>query len=374
MNVTNPQLPPNDYDEIDLFELIENLWAQKLLITAITAIALLFGGAYTVIAPEKWTAEARVSAPKAAAMDALNPPELAVFKQRVQIDERMDDLSVTELNKVAPEVKPDEVLENFLAELRSVQTLLEFEAVYDGELFQLQNSPTVEQRIEVANGFLASNLQVTAPSKSAVHHTIQLTQSESMKSAEVLRNYMEFVNARVLSKRARDLELGIRRAIQTNTFEIQRAERSYIRRLEEDLALLEEALQIAKAAGIQDNQAGLFVGPDNNRLTEASGLYLRGQKLLSAEIQALQSKMGAAGLIPEVRDLQAENELLSGILIDTSTAMAYTLEKPATPPTGRDAPKTQLILALSIVLGGMIGVLAALIRSAIRNRQARLAG
>jgi LPS O-antigen subunit length determinant protein (WzzB/FepE family) len=32
-----------------------------------------------------------------------------------------------------------------------------------------------------------------------------------------------------------------------------------------------------------------------------------------------------------------------------------------------------LILALSIVLGGMVGVLAALIRSAIRNRRARLA-
>lgn len=72
-----------------------------------------------------------------------------------------------------------------------------------------------------------------------------------------------------------------------------------------------------------------------------------------------------------MRDLQAENELLKSIRIDTSGAFAYTVEKPATPPTGRDAPKTQLILALALVLGGMVGVLTALIRTAIRNRQAR---
>lgn len=373
MDNTNQHFPAPDYDEIDLFELIENLWNQKLLITAFTAVSVGFGGVYTAVAPEKWTAEARLSLPKVTAIDALNPPELAVFKQQVQIDESEDDLSVTELNKIAPEVSSEQIMADFLGELRSVQTLLAFEANADEPLFQFVGTPTDEGRIEAASGFLESSLKVTAPAKNTTHHVVELTLDHPVKAARVLSEYLAFVNTKVISDRARDLELGIRRAIQTNEFEIQRAERSHVRRLEEDLAVLEEALQIARAAGISDNQSGLFVGRDDNRLTEASGLYLRGEKLLSAEIQALQARIQASSLIPEVRDLQAENELLKSIRIDTSGAFAYTLEKPATPPTGRDAPKTQLILALALVLGGMVGVLTALIRTAIRNRQARAA-
>ena len=371
MNATS-QLPPNDYDEIDLFELVENLWNQKLLIAAATTLALVFGGIYTVVAPEKWTAEAQLSAPKATAIDPLNPPELAVFREQVQLDSSNAESSLTELNRIASEITPDGVMAELISQMRSVQTLLAFEAGYDGDLFGFQDAPTEEQRIEAANGFLASNLKVSAPGKNSTNHVIELTLEAPGKAARILGDYLDFVNAQVIDERARDLELGIRRAIQTNEFEIQRAERSHVRRLEEDLALLEEALEIARIAGIEDNQSGLFVGRDDSRLTEASGLYLRGTRLLNAEIMALRNRIESANLIPVVRDLQAENELLRGIKVDTSGAMAYTLEKPSTPPTGRDAPKTQLILALSIVLGGMIGVLTALIRSAIRNRQARL--
>lgn len=373
MDNTNQQFSAPDYDEIDLFELIINLWKQKLPIAAFTALSVGFGGIYTVIAPEKWTAEARLSLPKITAIDSLNPPALAVFKQQAQIDESEDDLLVRDLNTIAPEVSPEQIMADFLGELRSVQTLLAFEATAEEPLFQFQSTPADEDKIDAASGFLESSLKVTAPAKNTTHHVVELTLDNPVKAARVLSEYVAFVNNKVISDRARHLELGIRRAIQTNEFEIERAERSYVRRLEENLAVLEEALQIARAAGIQDNQSGLFVGRDDNRLTEASGLYLRGEKLLSAEIQALQARIQGSSLIPEVRDRQAENELLKGIRIDISDAFAYTLEKPATPPRDRDAPKTQLILALALVLGGMVGVLTALIRTAIRNRQARAA-
>lgn len=135
--------------------------------------------------------------------------------------------------------------------------------------------------------------------------------------------------------------------------------------------MLEEALRIAQSAGIKDNQSGLFVDRNDNRLTEASGLYLRGERLLRAEMQALKARISSSALIPEVRNLQAENELLKGIVIDTNSASSFMLEKPATPATGRDSPKTKLVLALALVLGGMLGVLTALIRTAIRNRKTK---
>lgn len=366
----------SDYDQIDLFEIVENLWAQKILILLCTVSATLIGYVYTMIAPEKWTAEVQISAPSSLQIDSLNPPELAVFKRTNFVDEppidKSNSTSVKVLNDAAPKVVPNELLATFLSQLRSVRALLRFESTQPVSIFRSERELTDEERIDVANGFLENNLKVTPPSKTSTYTTIELTIDSPIKAAAILSDYISFVGSEVIDKRGGDLRLAIGRAIQTNEFEIERTRRAYVRRLDEDLALLEEALRIANTAGIRDNQSGLFVDRTDNRLTEASGLYLRGERLLKAEMQALKARIASASLIPEVRNLQAENELLRGITIDTAGASAFEIQKPATPPSSRDSPKTKLVLALSVALGGMIGVLTALIRTAIRNRKARL--
>ena len=368
----NSQLPHNDYNEIDLFKVLENLWNQKLLIAASTVLALVFGGIYSAVAPEKWIAEAQLSVPKYVAIAPLNPPELVVFREIVQFDSFNSRSTPIEINRIAPHVTPDKVMAELISRVSSVQMLLAFEAVDDSDLFGFQEAPTEEQRIEAANSFLTSNLKVSVPDENSTTHSIQLTLDAPGKAARILNDYLDFVNTQIIAERASDLELGIRRLIQAHEFEIERARRSHVRRLEQDLALLEEAHEVARIGGIDDKQSGLLAGRDHSHLTEASGSHLRGTRLLNAEIMALRARIESGILNSVVGDLQAEIELLHDIQIDTSEAMTYTLQKPATPPTKRFAPKTLWILALSIVLGGMVGVLAALIRSAIRNRQDRL--
>ena len=368
--------PASDYEEIDLFELVENLWTQKILIILCAVSATLIGYVYTEIAPEKWTAEVQISAPSWVQIDSLNPPEFAIFNQQISLDEqstsKSNSTSFKVISDVAPEVVPNDLLETFLSELRSVRALMRFESAQPVSIFQSERELTDEERIDAANGFLENNLKVTSPPKTSSYTTIELTMDSPIEAASLLRDYIGFVSSEVIDRRGADLRLAISRAIQTNEFEIERARRAFLRRLEEDLALLEEALRIAKSAGVLDNQSGLFLDRTDNRLTEASGLYLRGERLLMAEMQALKARIDGASLIPEVRNLQAENELLHGITIDTSDASAFEIQKPATPPSGRDSPKTKLVLTFSVVLGGMIGVLTALIRSAIRSRKARL--
>ena len=104
-----------------------------------------------------------------------------------------------------------------------MQTLLAFEAIAEEPLFQFESTPTDEDKIEAASGFLESNLKVTAPAKATTHHAVELTLDNPVKAARVLSEYLAFVSTKVVSDRARDLELGIRRAIQTNVFEIERA-------------------------------------------------------------------------------------------------------------------------------------------------------
>jgi chain length determinant protein (polysaccharide antigen chain regulator) len=376
----SPQV--NDYDEIDLFELVENLWDQKVLIALFALVSVSLGYCYTLVAPEKWTAEMHISEASPLQIDPLNPPELSVFKQQVSLEDQLKDktqsdskmLSVKALNEVAPEITPADLMKFLTSEIRSVRTLLQFDAQRSESIFKNSAELTEEERIEAANGFLENMLKITPPSKTTTNTAIALTLDSPASASSVLSDYVQFADEKIVKKREENLKLAITRAIQTNEFEIERSKRSYVRRLEEDLALLEEALRIAQSAGIKDNQSGLFVDRNDNRLTEASGLYLRGERLLRAEMRALKARISSSALIPEVRNLQAENELLKGIVIDTKTASSFLLEKPATPPTGRDSPKTKLVLALALVLGGMLGVLTALIRTAIRNRKTKALG
>ena len=371
----SPQV--NDYDEIDLIELVENLWDKKVLIALFSVISTFLGYCYTLVAPEKWTAEMHISDASPLQIDPLNPPEFAVFKQKVSLEHQLQHKTQSDAGILSPkalvvsEITPVDLMESLTSEIRSVRTLLQFDGQRSESIFKNSAQLTEEERIEAANGFLENMLKITPPSKTRTNTEIALTLDSPTSASSVLSDYVQFVDEKIVKKREENLKLAITRAIQTNEFEIERAKRSYLRRLEEDLALFEEALRIAQSADIKDNQSGLFVDKNDNRLTEASGLYLRGERLLRAEIQALKARISSSALIPQVRNLQAENELLMGIVIDTKTASSFLLEKPATPPTGRDSPKTKLVLALALVLGGMLGVLTALIRTAIRNRKTK---
>ena len=365
-------------DQIDLFELFENLWNHKVLIALISGFFVCLGYWYTLVAPERWTAEMLVSEASPAQIDSLNPPELAVFTQPTLLDDRLMDgaksssssLTVKAFNSIAPEVNGTDLMLSFTSEIRSVSTLLQFDAERAESIFQNGNQLTNEERIEAATGFLANNLQINLPSeKNARTTTITLTMGSPYDASSVLSDYVQFVDKQIVERREADLKLAISRAIQANEFEIERAGGLHIRRLEQDLALLEDALLVAQVADIKDNRSGLFVDKNDNRLTEANSAYWRGERLLKAEIQALKARISDPALSTRVRHLRDENELLRSIAIDTSTASSFSIEKPATQPKGRESPKTKRVLVLALFVGGMFGVLIALLVTAIRNQK-----
>lgn len=379
---SNNTSPNEGVDELDLFELFENLWNQRLLITAVSLGFGFLGICYAIVAPEKWTAELHISHAPAPSIASLTPPELMLSET---IDPLKSQASTVDKNNVqaplgrlssssrtAPlAVSSDDLMRHLVLELRSVDTLLQFDAKLSQSIFKGPDRLSAESRIEAASGFLNRNLKITSPFKGFSNTTIALTMESPTVAATVLNGYVKFVDAKVVKEREQYLKLELERAIQINEFKIKLAKRSYSDRLEEDLALLEEALRIAQGAGIRDNKTGLFIDRVDNRLTSANTLYLRGERLLKAEIEALQARVRSTALIPEVRYLEAENELLRSIVIDTKTASSFFLEKPAIAPTRRDSPNTKLVVALALVLGGVLGVLTALIRTAVRNRRTK---
>jgi LPS O-antigen subunit length determinant protein (WzzB/FepE family) len=70
--------------------------------------------------------------------------------------------------------------------------------------------------------------------------------------------------------------------------------------------------------------------------------------------------------------MQQQLAYLDSISLDTDKIRPALVDLAAVEPLSPIKPKKSLILALSVVLGGMIGVMFVLIRSAVRNRKAKV--
>ena len=75
---------------------------------------------------------------------------------------------------------------------------------------------------------------------------------------------------------------------------------------------------------------------------------------------------------PWISRLRFEIEILRSIDIDTFGSSAFEIQRHAALLSEGESPKSGLVVASFGVLGGVIGVLTALIRSAFRSRKRRL--
>ncbi|MEQ8803239.1 MAG: hypothetical protein RLP45_14470, partial [Haliea sp.] len=179
------------------------------------------------------------------------------------------------------------------------------------------------------------------------------------------------------------------------------------------VAELEEALAIARSLDItepailqmlsrrENGRESVSVSAD---LSTGQGdpLYLRGSRMLQAELAVLEKRTTDAHMVPELRDLQEQLDLLAQnrrieilqarenyeALADNTDALraeisqlrellaasydAVHLARVDQPAIARSAPirpRKSLTLAIAIVAGGMLGVLVALVMGAVENRR-----
>ena len=68
-------------DEIDLFELIESLWKEKVLIVAITAVITFIGIGYALLTPSTYEARVEILPPSISDITELNKFDILKSKQ-----------------------------------------------------------------------------------------------------------------------------------------------------------------------------------------------------------------------------------------------------------------------------------------------------
>lgn len=321
--VSRTDLKEKDPDEIDLVEVVLQLWRSKWLIAMFIFLGLAVGGAYVTWSPEKWTSSATITRPDSA--------QIASYTFAVS------------------------VLDGSTAfDARDIETRLvnRFAASFSALAETLRNQRRPE------------NLTI-APVEKGQPLPLKLSyQASSATAAQAqLTEYIEQTNARI----AGELESNLRESLQQKILALNSllAAQEKIAQEQKDLRIkqIKEALKFAEAANI--------VHPKERQGDNATQdtLFLLGSEALRAmvERESMRPLVYPEGYFQIRQQLLAVTDIKS----DNASITTYRYVLEPTLPVRRDGPKRALVLVLGVLLGGMIGCGVVLGRNAIREYKSR---
>ena len=328
--MTQQYIPSQD-DEIDLFELVQTLWGYKWLIAGITALATALGVVFALSITPIFEAEAQLVAPRAN-------------------DVREFQVGVSEI-----EYSPGQVYSRFQSNLESITVRrLFFDEFIDPVIARNPEHTDFTHFNESFNELLKVDVGTIT--------TVAIESTEPEQAAQWVNDWVDFVASYTVNELVEEanqfIETSLRRIDQQLN---SRREVIELRRLDR-IIRLEEALVIARAMNIQDP----MIESAANQLNME---YMRGARALAAEIDMLRSRESDEPFIADIRNLQERAVLLQNIDLNSSLIRVMRIDQAAEVPTSRKSPNRSLIAAVSLVLGGMIGLFAALILGALRKRQ-----
>ncbi|RUM91416.1 MAG: hypothetical protein DSZ27_06410 [Thiomicrospira sp.] len=157
--------------------------------------------------------------------------------------------------------------------------------------------------------------------------------------------------------------------------EIATARKVELDRRLDKLARLNEAIAITQSLNIQkpiSKGPSLNINNVNRVESQNFPLYMLGSDLLMAEKKVLEARKNDDPFIENLRAWQQSLQQLENLKIDKDKFGVVRIDAVAT-YADKIKPKKSLILALSGLLGLMLGIFLALIRRAIKNRKEKIA-
>ncbi|MGJ8527420.1 Wzz/FepE/Etk N-terminal domain-containing protein [Maritalea sp.] len=369
---------PHQDDEIDLLELFGTLWKGKWIIILISIATVIAGGVLTYLQPNSYRATLPLS---------IGSP--TAFTKYTSLNELLHQ------NKFEYQITRETVFENFVSEFNS----------HDSVLFALAQSETVAQAAKEFGGVqksnyinkLAKNFEIVIPNGTNTNRQMKF----DWVTAEEGRKILEVAAVQSLSNVKADIELDLAALIQTlvdrNRFEKEAISNSLalmkqtiLLENEQRILFLKEQTAIAKELDIVNNS----LGANNLAQTQANGIalsvsssevpfYLRGYKAIDKEISLLQNRTDAQNLSLNFQYMQLKTQFFA---LQNDISASQLLESVAVLTTDdprhwvtfdvdfaeiRSSKRTLIYLALSLLIGGFIGLVVVLIRSAIVKRNQR---
>ena len=310
-------------EQIDLIDLVMQLWRDKTTIIASIVVVLILSVVYLFVAKEEWTSTAVVSQPDVA--------QIATYNTALKVLYPDASINVTDIQ--------NRVMGRFSAALSSLSN-------------QLDNLEEPEKlSIEPAIKGREYPIQVSYAGTSA---------EEAQKT---LAQYLQKVDEQIADELHLDLNDSIKQQILTLSSSLETQETVAEEQRALRLKQIKEALKYAQEANI--------VKPQQQQPQDVTQdtLFLLGSEGLSAMIK----NEATRPLVFSGNYYQTKNNLLDieRIKVDPKTIHAYRYVMKPDLPIRRDSPKRAIVLVLAVLLGGMIGSGIVLGRNALREYRNR---
>jgi len=343
-------------DEIDLFELMESLWKEKVLIVAITAVIILIGLGYALLTPS--TYEARVE---------ILPPSISDTAELRKFDILKSSQTQTQTHTQTQ----TQIFTGFLSILRSNQLINKF-LLEEGLMKSLFENETTHQK---AREKLDNMMQLEVPKKGPKNvASFKFQYSDAELAAKFANQFVE-------------IAIGLYRTNISLAFDSEKDQRikqlndkknsliaTHEYRLDQEITKLKEAYLIAQKLDIieprESKDQTVKTESRSSVLTEEMRyLYTQGTKALNAEIETVSNRKRNLSLVDGLIQIEQELSLLNTTSFDASRVMPVTIDLAAETPEHRIKPKRTLIVLLSGVIGGLLAIIFVFIRNLVRNRK-----
>lgn len=418
--IVQPQ--PLANDEIDLVELFRALWRQRLLIVGVTFAVTLIAAAYAFLATPYYQTKTYLRPVPQSMLDQLN--ETGIYKLTPE----------DALSRVASGLSSyDKRLDYFLSNQEMFQAIEpkgdsaeQAFADFNEQAFEMLHPDP--KKIENRSAYVG--LKLTYPKgmegstivNGFVDYVLELERKEIAEDLEsLIANRLASLDMNMEAQRANYSaskeakiatlleDAALKRAQLQDELAALRAELKTRRnnRIQE----LNEAITIADSLGIRTPTSPSAMAASARSGTQVirtevtnqeAPLYFLGTEALTAERDALKNRTSDDFVEPRIAEIQSELTLLEnnreveilkaregedlyltnlaqlreeasrlkGIKLDTERLRLVRLDQPALQSLNPIKPKKALILALGLVLGAMLGIFVALVRSLMNRDRA----
>ncbi|MBV5330408.1 MAG: hypothetical protein JZU65_22710 [Chlorobium sp.] len=327
--------------EIDLRELFTTLWNGRLFILAITAIFSITGIAYSLLAPQEWSAKAIAVAP--------TPSEVNQLHFRLE--------SLITLTKIssdfAKKFSEEKIFTDFIQAFNSFDNKCEF-------LKKNKYLPSVDIKNDgdpALQGFLLMTIKKISASqkKNEIISTLSFPGDNAQVARKRLVEYLNFIQTKEEVYKNQQLIDKITSQINSLTLIYQIQKVDTFKRLQEDIGRTELALRISKTAGIES--------PVENLNDESFFTIDLGAKALNEKLKILKEIKNPELLNPELANIRLQLDSLQAVPQEKVSFTSYHLLQSPSEPLSRDMPNRPFVVAMATIVGLMLGALVALSRS-----------
>lgn len=350
---------PDTNDDIDLLELCATLWRRKWLIFATMAAIII----PTLI----WLVQ-----------------QQPIYRLEVQFDSTSNNdiqpLQPTSLVDGSPykveKLKSKDFYQTFLMQIGALKTKKLFWEHWTK--MPLSADPIAKAANDVLFKKFLEALVLTPPNPKNLDSTIShltLETSQPAKDIEMLTEYIEYANKRVIDKFVLQLEKAYSARLQQLNVDYEMLLKREKQKLQDNLLQLHEGLNIAQSLKIIETPYEQLTGVE---LTVIDGRhYLLGSRVLSEEIKSLEARIDKplGAFVPELRQMEYVRETIKADLnrlqLVKDNIPAFYLASAATSSIDPVKPKKLLILLGATFLSLLLGMVIVFVTEGVRSYHAR---